>query len=809
MSTFPSCIHCGAPVLPAGEESLDNDGETLLFCCKGCLGAYLLITGAGLGAYYERRTAVEPMSLQGRTPASWDEADLAAHVTKEQGGAAIDLLIDGIRCAACVWLNERLLEQMEGVLSARVNYATARAKVVFDPGRTTPLRIFQRLAAAGYLPRLYTLSTLDQMRDRERHDLLIRFGTAFFLSMQLMAYSFALYAGYFQGMSPGMKLLMQLFSLAVTTPVVFFSGWPFLVGAWRGLVNRSPGMDLLIAAGALSSYAYSMYATVTDGEGYYETAAMIVTLILGGRLLENAARRRAASGIEGLLQLAPVHALLLRDGSYQRLATDQLSPGDLVMVPQGNRFPVDGIIAEGEAEVDESPATGEPLPVLRKQGEPILAGSVNQGQGVLLQVTRKAGDSFIARIARLVEEAQSRKAPIQAMADRVAALFVPAVLMLAAATLALRLAIGDPFADALMTALAVVVIACPCALGLATPTAVLAGSGAAAAQGIIFRGGDVMENLAGVTVALLDKTGTITEGNPQVLSVEAVPPVSRDEVLALAASLESAVIHPAAAAIRRHGEAAGFLHVAPSEVVTVPGKGVRGIVDGMSLVLGNAEWLSESGIQVEHQFQPVGHGQTDIYLAIDGSCAGRFVLSDRLRPEAALTVSAFAGRGIGMILVSGDRQGTTSALGAEAGIGHCLGSLLPEDKLRLVEELQGKGERVLMVGDGINDAAAISAANVGCALAGGTDIAIETSDLVLARPDLLRLATAHSLSVRTMHIIRQNLGWAFIYNLIGIPLAMAGLLTPIYAAAAMSVSSLCVVLNSLRLLSKGGQPAAA
>jgi Cu2+-exporting ATPase len=781
-------------------ERHEADGESLLFCCKGCLGAYLLITGAGLGAYYERRTVVEAMSLQGRSSASWDEADLETHVTMEQGGAAIDLLIDGIRCAACVWLNERLLEQMDGVLSARVNYATARARVVFDPARTTPLLIFQRLARAGYLPRPYTVSALDQQRNRERHDLLIRFATAFFLSMQLMAYSFALYAGYFQGMSPGMKLLMQLFSLAVTTPVVFYSGWPFLVGAWRGIVNRSPGMDLLIAAGALSSYAYSIYATLTGGEVYYETAAMIVTLILGGRLLENAARRRAASGIEGLLQLAPAQALLLRDGSYQRVETNLLRPGDIVMVPQGDRFPVDGTVAEGEAEVDESPATGESLPVLRKQGEPILAGSVNQGQGVLLQVTSLVGDSFIARIARLVEEAQSRKAPIQAMADRVAALFVPAVLLLAAGTLALRLAMGDPFSDALMTALAVVIIACPCALGLATPTAVLAGSGAAAAQGIIFRGGDVMEKLAGVTVALLDKTGTLTEGNPRVLSAVALPPCTQEQFLALAASLESAVSHPVASAIRRYGEAAGIVPAAPSEISSVPGKGVRGIVGGKSLVLGKADWLRESGILVDSRLQNIGHGQTDIHLAIDGSYAGSFVLSDRLRPEAAHTISAFARRGIKSMLVSGDRQGTASAIGAEAGIHKCRGNLLPEDKLRLVEKLQGRGEKVLMVGDGINDAAAISAADVGCALAGGTDIAIETSDLVLARADLMRLVTAHSLSVKTMGIIRQNLGWAFIYNIIGIPLAMAGLLTPIYAAAAMSVSSLCVVLNSLRLL---------
>jgi Cu2+-exporting ATPase len=788
-------------VTPAGEERHQDGERTLRFCCRGCLGAYLLITGAGLGAYYERRGAPEHVVPPEPAAREYDEEELARHVTPAPDGlGSMDILIDGIRCAACVWLNEQLLERLDGVVSARVNYATARARVVFDPRRVTPLLIFAQLERAGYCPRPHTSSALDQLRERERHDLLLRFGTAFFLTMQLMAYSFALYAGYLQGMSPGMKLLMQLFSLAVTAPVVFYSGWPFLEGAWRGLANRSAGMDLLIATGALSSFLYSVYATVAGGEVYYETAAMIVTLILGGRLLENAARRRAAGGIDRLLELAPAEALLLRDGGYEKVATEQLSPGDRVMVPQGGRFPVDGTLAEGEAEVDESPVTGEPLPLMRRRGEPIMAGTINRGQGVVLLVGRRATESFVARITRLVEEAQSRKAPIQGVADRIAAVFVPAVLLLALGTFAVRLGMGSSGGEALMIALAVVVIACPCALGLATPTAVLAGTGAAAAQGIIFRGGDVIERLASITMALFDKTGTLTEGRPLVALLEPAPSFGAAEVLALAASLEQAVSHPVAAGICRHAETSGVVMTVPAQLRSVPGRGAMGMVSGRRVAVGTRQWLRESAPEALLPETASSAEQTEVYVALDGRYAGRIVLKDRLRPQARQAVDHFARCGVRSLMLSGDRQATAERVAREAGIIQVHGDLLPEEKVRRVEELRRGGERVLMAGDGINDAAALSAADVGCAMAGGTDIAIETSDLLLSRADLLQLGTAHSLALRTMGVIRQNLGWAFIYNLIGIPLAMAGLLTPIYAAAAMSVSSLCVVLNSLRLL---------
>lgn len=802
MADYPACIHCGAPVFPGSEERLERQGGELLFCCKGCVGAYLLITGTGLGEYYARRTADGGGLSGGTASVKFDDDELARHVACTDGRGEIDILIDGIRCAACVWLNERLLEGTEGVLSARVNYATGRARVSFDPTATTPATIFGRIAQAGYGPRPYTHSAAEERWEREKKDLLIRFGTAFFLTMQLMAYSFALYAGYFQGISPAMKMVMQLFSLVVTAPVIFYSGKPFLAGAWRGLLNGAFGMDLLIVIGSLSSFLYSIYAMFTGGEVYFETAAMIVTLILAGRLLENAARRKASTGIERLLEMAPAEACRVQGDTTERVATCDLVPGDRVVVAPGERFPVDGDIAEGRTDVDESPATGEPMPVGKEPGASVLAGSINISGPVTVAVRHCAADSFVARVARLVEEAQSRKAPIQGMADRISGFFVPTVLVLAVATFAALYFTGARLDSALMTALAVVVIACPCALGLATPTAVMAGTGAAAAQGIIFKGGDILERLASVTSVVFDKTGTLTEGRPTVKGMFPAGVITPEEMLFLAASLELSSAHPFARGIVAHAQAHGMTPVVASDVESIAGRGVRGVVAGRRVMVGSRRFLGDAFIDLpaEQVAVPGAEEGTEVYLAVDGCWVGLFLMQDRLRESAAETVSYLRDNGIWTLIFSGDTQVTTARIGAGAEIEVSCGELTPEEKTARIEDLKGCGERVLMAGDGINDAAALSAADVGCAIAGGTDIAIETSDLVLAHPDLDRLITAHRLAVRTMAVIRQNLGWAFVYNLVGIPLAMTGKLTPIYAAAAMALSSLCVVGNSLRLL---------
>ena len=430
-----TCFHCGAEILPGQLVTENRGGEAFEFCCRGCQGAWLLITGAGLGDFYRRREWSDPGMGADAFRGEYHDSHLTRYVYESGDQSGIDIIIEGIRCATCVWLNEKIIGRLPGVADVRVNYATSRARVLFEPGSITPSAIFTRIAELGYTPRPFTSSAAEERALRERRDLLIRFGTAFFLIMQLMAYSFALYAGYFQGIGREMKLSMQLFSLLVTTPVVFYSGWPFLRGGWRAIVNRAPNMDLLIAIGALSSYGYSIYATLAGGEVYYETAAMIVTLILGGRLLENSARRRAAAGVEMLLGLTAGEAKRVTGCGTETVAVTEIRAGDAVLVGPGERFPVDGRIRGGMTDVDESPATGESLPVVKNDGDRVIAGSINLACAVQVVCEHPAADSFVARVARLVEEAQSRRAPIQGVADRAAAFFVPAVLILAAATL--------------------------------------------------------------------------------------------------------------------------------------------------------------------------------------------------------------------------------------------------------------------------------------------------------------------------------------------------------------------------------------
>ncbi|MEI6305344.1 MAG: heavy metal translocating P-type ATPase metal-binding domain-containing protein, partial [Deltaproteobacteria bacterium] len=617
-----ACFHCCAAIPKGVEISELRDNTAICFCCHGCRGAYLLITGASLHDYYLRREQSQLDFRQDAFQNEYNDSQLARHVYSRNGSSAIDIIISGIRCASCVWLNEKIISRLPGVLEARVNYATNRARVSFNPDTITPAAIFSRISQLGYQPRPYSSSAADDHTQREKNDLLIRFGTAFFLTMQLMAYSFALYAGFFQGIGPEMKHFLQIFSLLVTTPVVFYSGWPFLRGAWRGLRNRAPNMELLIAIGAVSAYLYSIMATFSNGEAYYESAAMIVTLILAGRLLENFARQRAAGGLERLLRLTTGEAKRLNGDMVETIDIEDIAAGDMILVASGERIPVDGRISEGSSDIDESPVTGEPLPVVKSAGDQLLAGCINLTGTIRMICKKTVADSFVSRVAHLVEEAQSRRAPIQGIADRTVAWFVPAVLALALATFLWRFYMSGSPEMALMTTLAVVLIACPCALGLATPTAIVAGTGAAAAAGIIFKGGDILERLSRITVVLFDKTGTITHGRPKVLEVQTLDGISAREALALAAAVESGSLHPIGRSICEYASSLSIPFRTGTELRTVAGGGVIGEVDGGTLAVGSLRFLSELNIVgIPLLIEPLP-GATVVYLAHRGCHIG-------------------------------------------------------------------------------------------------------------------------------------------------------------------------------------------
>ncbi|MEI6213316.1 MAG: heavy metal translocating P-type ATPase metal-binding domain-containing protein [Desulfuromonadales bacterium] len=799
------CSHCGITFRWKPLEEAVDDGSRVLFCCRGCQGAHSLICSAGLAHFYQRGDRAVP-TVGDAPPVDFTAADLARHVVAEADYCRIDVMIGGITCPSCVWLLERMLGGLAGVVNVSISYSGGVAALRFEPALVSPLEIFSVISRLGYLPRPYAPEQSEKDARRERDDLLLRFGTALFLTMQLMAYSYALYAGYFQGMAAGIKQLLQYVSLLVTTPVVFYSGYPFLAGAWRSVRTRAPGMDLLISVGALSAWFYSLWATFSGEETYFESAATIITFVLIGRLLELSVRRRAMSGISALYASAPQRATLAGEGSDRQIEVADVKSGDLLLVRQGERFPVDCLIVEGETEVDQSLATGESIPVVAVAGSEIRSGCVNVAAPVTVQALRPVGQSYLMRVAALVQMAQAGKPRLQQLADLVSGWFVPAVIMLAVLVGIVRYTVtGGGLGSALMTALAVILIACPCAMGLAVPAAVLAACSRAAALGIILRGGDVIERLAAIDIALFDKTGTITRGKPDVSGFCPCGDfaAAETEVIQAAASIENRAAHPLAGAIVTHAAEHGCLPQECSSFRSYPGRGISGVLpDGRDILCGNQSLLKEHGVDVGTHVSSVtaGLGDSIVFVVIGGRLAGRYSLRDQLRDGGSEMVSAFMEQGIEVRMISGDNQEAVNRIAAEIGLTMATGEMTPDDKLACIESFQAEGRSVLMAGDGINDAPALAAASVSCSLTGSSDIALENADVIITGDDISRISTAHGISRATITIIKQNLAWAFLYNIIGIPLAMSGMLTPVYAAVAMTASSMLVSLNSLRLM---------
>ncbi len=614
--------------------------------------------------------------------------------------------------------------------------------------------------------------------------------------------------------------------LVLTTPVVLWCGGPFFVRAWQSLLNRSPNMFTLIALGVGAAYVYSVVAVAAPGvfppgfatmgefvEPYFETAAAITVLVLLGQVLELRARRQTGEAVRKLLGLTPKTARLVMPGGREEdVPLELVQPGDRLRVRPGEKVPVDGVVAEGASAVDESMLTGEPMPVAKQPGAEVAAGTVNGTGSLVIEARRVGAETLLAQIVRLVSEAQRSRAPVQQVVDRVAAWFVPAVLAAAVLTFGAWAILGateNRFALALVHAVAVLIIACPCALGLATPMAIVVGAGRGATAGVLFRNAAALEKLAEADTLVLDKTGTLTEGKPRVVVVEPAEGVSGDELLRRAASLERGSEHPLAAAVVRSAEEKGLPLTAAAEFQAEPGRGVRGVVDGRRIIIGSPAFLAESGVSDPWPQQRLdalrGAGRTVVLVAVDGRYAGALAVADPLRPTAADAVRALQADAIRVAMLTGDNRATAEAVGRQLGIGEVIAEVLPADKANVVAKLQSEGRGVAMAGDGINDAPALARADVGIALGTGTDVAIESAGITLVRPDLRGLLRARRLSRAVRRTIRENLVLAFLYNVLAIPVAAGALawagvtVGPIWAAAAMSLSSVSVIGNSLRL----------
>jgi Cu+-exporting ATPase len=728
----------------------------------------------------------------------------------------LSLPVTGMTCASCVTRIERFLNRSEGVAEAVVNLATERATVRYDPARIDRGGIVTAIEAAGYEVASQAVGGAAEAegeaatRAAERRALLRDALLATSIGLAMMAV--ALWPG---GVPWPMERL-NVWMLAPATVVQFVFGRRFLVAAAKGLGHGELTMDTLVSLGTLAAYGYSLAVTLAGSaaETYYDSAAVIIGLVLLGRWLEARAKGQAAGAVRALLELRPATARVLRDSRETDLPLEQVRVGDLMRVRPGERVPVDGSIVEGASTLDESMLTGESIPVERRAGDQVIGATMNAAGSFVMRAERVGAETALGQIARLVERAQGSKPPIQRMVDRVTARFVPAVVLVAAATFGLWLLLGpEPRLPAAVTAaVAVLIIACPCAMGLATPTAIMVGTGKGAEAGILVRDGAALEQAQRVTAVVLDKTGTITSGRPSVVTVRPLAGTGETQLLRLAASAERGSEHPLAEAIVRLALERGTELLEATEFVARSGEGVRAGVAGRRVTVGSERLLAEEGVDVmplaDAAREAAKAGQTPVLVAVDGRPAGLLAVADTIKPEASEAVRRLRAAGLDVWMLTGDRAAVGAAIGAQVGIApeRILAEVRPADKAANVVALQRDGAVVAMVGDGINDAPALAQADLGVAIGTGADIAVEASDVTLVGDDLRSVPAAIGLSRATMRTIRQNLGWAFGYNLILIPVAAGALfpltgwlLSPALAAGAMALSSVSVVTNSLRL----------
>lgn len=725
--------------------------------------------------------------------------------------ARIDLEVSGMSCAACSSRVERGLQRVAGVERASVNLAAGTAAVEYLPQQVSPADLIRAVEKIGYSARLLSTEPIDREAAEDsqsaRRLRLLIFSAALSLPFAVLM------LGQFLKMPLPPLMTSGYTQLLLATPVQLVGGLPFYRGAYHALRSRSANMDVLVALGTTTAYLYSAFSLFLWGPHhhyYFEVSAILITLILLGRYLEALAKGRASEAIRKLIGLQPKTARVLRNNQELEVPVAEVAVGDLVIVRPGERIPVDGIVRQGYSSVDESMLTGESIPVDKKVGDRVTGATVNRFGAIQVEATQVGRNTVLAQIIRAVQEAQGSKAPIQRLADSVASYFVPAVIFFAAATFTAWVWIADPgnLSRALINAIAVLVIACPCAMGLATPTSIMVGTGRGAESGILIRGGEHLERAHQVDTVVMDKTGTITRGEPQLTDVitDRMEMGYSLSLLNWAGRLEKLSEHPLAQAIyqgalKQIGDPKAFAD--PEEFRIIPGQGVTGRVDNHSIVLGNWRFLENQGISTvplaSAREQLEKEGKTAILMAVDQQAAAAFGVADTVREGAADAVAALKALGIEVWMLTGDNRRTAEHIARQVGIEKILAEVLPADKAKAVQELKKQGRVVAMVGDGINDAPALAAADIGIAMGTGTDVAMEAADITLMGGELQKVATAIRLSRATMRNVKQNLFWAFIYNMIGIPIAALGWLSPMIAGGAMALSSVSVVANALRL----------
>jgi Cu2+-exporting ATPase len=795
------CFHCGLPVPPGADYGVEIDGARQPMCCHGCQAVAKAIIDAGLGDFYRFRTEKSPQARelvpeQLRELELYDRDDLQKNFVQQDIGEEREaaLILEGIVCAACVWLNERHVKALPGVLDFAVNYATHRARVRWDNQRIRLSQILEAISAIGYHAHPFDPGRQEQIYKDEKTRALRRLAVAGLAMVQVMMLAVALYAGDYEGMTDSLRNFLRWVSLLLTTPVIGYAARPFFTSAWGDLRRRQLGMDVPVSLAIGAAFAASAWATVTGrGEIYFDSVTMFTFFLLAGRFLEMGARHRAGQAAEELVKLLPATAARLSEAGEERVPVADLAPGDRVLVRPGEGVPADGRVLEGNSSVDESLLTGESLPQVRGVGDLLVGGTVNNESPLVMQVEQVGEATVLSAIVRLLDRAQTEKPAVARLADRVAGWFVAALLLIAGG-IAWWWWQHDP-AHAFSVTLSVLVVTCPCALSLATPAALTAATGALTRLGVLTTRGHALETLARATHVIFDKTGTLTEGRLRLERVELLGALDRQQCLEIAAALEQASEHPIAQALRT--ETVSRLQA--EAISATPGCGIEALVSGVRYRIGIADFVGGLQRGGDMGAAPLPASVSGVVLGDAQGFLAHFEFGDRLRDSAVATVAQLRALGIEVELLSGDQAAAVQQVADELGIQRYRARCLPQDKLRHIQTLQASGAVVAMVGDGVNDAPVLAAAQVSLAMGGGTQLAHASADMVLLSEQLPHLADAVRTSRRTLAVIRQNLAWALVYNLIALPLAAAGWIAPWMAAIGMSTSSLVVVVNALRL----------
>ncbi len=777
----------------------EENGDVHYFCCKGCQGIYHLLRSEGLDTFYDKlgKNRLEPPKELSDDLHKFDlEGFKKKYIVERSDGLyEIFLIIEGIHCAACVWLNEKVLHQTPGVVEATINYTTNKAHVVWDPEEIKLSQIIEKIRAIGYNAYPYDPKMQEERANKARRDYYARLLVAIFATMNIMWIAIAQYTGMFTGMRNDVKQVLNIAEWVLATPTLFYSGWVFFRGAWYGLKNRFINMDVLVATGATLAYLYSLWAMVTGkGEVYFDSVTMIITFVLSGKYLEVLSKKRAADTMDALSNALPTEVTVVENDEKAMIPVEEVKPGDIIEIRPGEKVAIDGVVVAGEGSFDESSLTGESEPIYKRPGDEIVSGSVALDGVVRYEATKDYSSSMLTTLVGLLEESLTKKPRIEQLANEVSGYFSVTILSIAALTFIGWFWMTGEFERALVVSISVIVIACPCALGLATPVATLIGINLAARRGVLFKEAAFIETMAKADTLVLDKTGTITEGKPHVVSYEAYADYDPNWLYALVKSSIHPVSHGIERYLKEHHE--NLREVPLEEVRQIQARGIRALCEGHELLGGNGKLMEEFGIEVDGESE-----YTLFFFAVDGRVVAKFELRDLPKPGAKEAIEEIRKLGINVVMLTGDNEKAAARVAEEVGVPHYRAGLFPEEKAEEIDRLHAEGRVVVMAGDGINDALALSKSDIAIAMGSGSDVALEVSDVVLLDDRITSLRDAFLISRRTFKFVKQNLALSVIYNSITIPLAVAGYVIPLVAALSMSLSSLLVVGNSMRIKS--------